>query len=610
VILLIIAWLKQEPTKNESAKSFLGVGTMAALDADPFDVFGSGDDDDDDILSEFEVARKLALHQRSTLRVSKESNEAGVLTGYAFPADKPKPQFPPWTSISAFSLKDLVSSAADVTASWPLPSYAGPIRYNPALPDGGGRGYVAACDIPAGTLVLVEEPLYTLPIIHNMDLDDLIECLPSLLSEGQHAPAVRRALEHLHPTKEVVDAVPSFIESPMAAPSPQVADALDDLAQRYGSDPRLLRLVDPASNLTDSDGSPYTMMDLWRVLLVLRYNLLQSGVYLHTALLNHHDPPNCVKFIPTGTSETDRGCFSEVRTTRSVSAGEALSISYLDRLLSHHTRRQLLWDQHRFDIGEAISDGSSPHYQMELVNGTFPTSQLQRSPDTSLISDSSYPESLARIERATEELRSIFNECRLALAEHEEAGGNQHDTALQHLQAVEQSALELYTATVDQLGNHRHLLLIPILRLHLDSANEILVTDQSKSFLTTAQRSSLLLRFLSSAELSIPLQQAYYGCDHYEAATTWHDIAQSISALLSISPEALLSSSIQTNGSSESPGAWPAGVRGASDWSRYEFECRKTFERIQSLYPHDARKHVTQFRKEILDSSSTKLKLH
>jgi hypothetical protein len=63
-----------------------------------------------------------------------------------------------------------------------------------------------------------------------------------------------------------------------------------------------------------------------RLLLAL-HNGLETGIYLHAAMLEPFDQPNCVKFLPKAdnhTGSTDNSCGP---------AGESLTTSYLPRIL-------------------------------------------------------------------------------------------------------------------------------------------------------------------------------------------------------------------------------------------------------------------------------------
>ena len=84
-------------------------------------------------------------------------------------------------------------------------------------------------------------------------------------------------------------------------------------------------LVECGPTLLNHDGSPLLKQhDLIRILLALRYNGFESGLYLHLAMLNHDTYcPNSVKFADISNKQ-----YSEVRTNQWVQPGQALTISY------------------------------------------------------------------------------------------------------------------------------------------------------------------------------------------------------------------------------------------------------------------------------------------
>jgi SET domain-containing protein len=85
------------------------------------------------------------------------------------------------------------------------------------------------------------------------------------------------------------------------------------------------------------DSSSLKTMEINRLLLTLRYNGFESGLYLHFSMFNHDEDPNCIKHRPEEESEQKVPYnFSEARATRFVKKGEALTLHY----------------QHRFDIGD------------------------------------------------------------------------------------------------------------------------------------------------------------------------------------------------------------------------------------------------------------------
>jgi hypothetical protein len=128
-----------------------------------------------------------------------------------------------------------------------------------------------------------------------------------------------------------------------------------------------LVLLAKECGIINPDGSSLTTMDINRLLLTLRYNGFESGLYLHFNMFNHDEDPNCIKYRPEEESEQKVPYnFSEARATQFVKKGEALTLHYL-------------WDQHCFDIGDEdvfLKYVHSPRniYESELVGGKFPAS--------------------------------------------------------------------------------------------------------------------------------------------------------------------------------------------------------------------------------------------
>ena len=180
----------------------------------------------------------------------------------------------------------------------------------------------------------------------------------------------------------------------------QIVDMISNDAS-HNDDQQVKALVSYAKvrDITNSDGSVLNERDIHRLLLTMRYNGFDSGLYLHFSMFNHNEDPNCIKFRPTGEKTSSvqgaGGYYSEARTTRHVRKGEALTLHYLEnpREVSHATRRKILWDQHRFDIGDEYeykrfldatlnqtghlfndNERGNHVYKSELVNGNFPLS--------------------------------------------------------------------------------------------------------------------------------------------------------------------------------------------------------------------------------------------
>ena len=236
-----------------------------------------------------------------------------------------------------------------------------------------------------------------------------------------------------------------------------------------------------------------------RLLVALRYNALETGVYLHIAMLNHADVPNCVKFKPQEGHK-----YSEVRTTKTVQPGEALTISYVPRFLCHASRRRHLWDQHRFDIGEL-----SPEHDLlsiDLVGGKIPNATAV--------------ELMQNIEAA---VAALEEQCR-DLIEKANISKTLSDDEAETAKALEQASLELYSSAQSQLANNHHILLLPCMGLHVDACDLV----QRYVRLPKTQRARLLTRLVSTGRKLARVQREILGPDHFDLARTHLDVAQAI----------------------------------------------------------------------------------
>lgn len=494
---------------------------MAAIQSsedDPFGMFGEEEDDTpgnavSDIVESLIRFANRKKHS-STETAAEEQNVSGEM-GF----------------VAVESLGEALS------LPWRHPRYLGAIKLVASLDGyGGGRGYVAAEALPAGTLVMVEEPILCWPEEQLGKQLDLTSVRAILMSSD--AQTILNEMEHFHPTKESVDRLKP------TADDAQVGAMIRSLLARHEDEPLRQNIlsISMQRGLANSDGTALTKADCVRLLLALRYNGLESGVYLHGAMLNHADQPNCVKFLPS-----DDKAYSEVRTTRAVPAGQAMTISYVPSILSHATRRKHLWDQHRFDIGVELS---SSLQRMELVGGKLPPSAFGRWDDDSVT---------RRLERTVDELRHVFRDT------------NASSTATEQLKALELSSYELCYQATELLQNPRHLLHIPCLELHVDCADAVQRLDSSH--LTPSQRLMLLSRLVGTSVSLVELQKSFHGADHYDLARSNFDLAQAVEELLSKSPKHLLDLKLD-------------GLSSITEWASLEHTARMAFTRISNLYPH------------------------
>jgi len=430
-----------------------------------------------------------------------------------------------------------------------------------SLPFGGGRGYIAVHPLKPGTLVLVEKAIMTWSdeqIGQALTLTSV-----HLLFRQSNAAYIVHCLEDLHPCKAVVG---SNIESETPEQGEEMLAML--LHERYKSDPLLLQLVEEARtfNIHNRDGSDLTANDILRILLALRYNGLESGLYCYVAMLNHHCRPNCVKFLPNAETESDlpANC-SEVRTTRWIKVGESLTISYLPNLISHASRRHHLWEQHRFDIGVNMHPELR---RMETIHGGLPSSSKDYVDEES---------TSRRIERSLAEMGQLYDTFENSLTT---SAATVDMESWEQVKALEVTSLELAVEAEKQLRNHNHLLLIPCLVLHLNASELVLQTDAKILSLSHRQRCKLLGRIVATGTKLVELQKMFCGKDHFDVARTYLDLSQAIEELLSKSQMPLLSSLEATNQGGP--------LKSFRDWSLFEHSCRKEHERIKDFYPRDA----------------------
>lgn len=334
--------------------------------------------------------------------------------------------------------------------------------------------------------------------------------------------------------------------------------------------------------------------------------------------------PNCIKFRPAtaagGEDDADRKRrprpprrnYSEARTTRHVRAGEALTLHYVEnpREVSHATRRKMLWDQHRFDIGDGgggarrgrsptdlddddrrtcdIDDGKERRgrriYESELVRGKFPPSSTRGgngddpddgAPTGGEEGGDDYVPTASDIERSLDGLECILVELGgifgggLSSPDDDAGDGT---TNFERAAALELAIGEMISASASALGNDRHILLSRCRRLHLDVVEMLLKHCPAK--LTHAQSVGLIARSLPSAASLLECRISRLGNDHPDVARTYHDLALGIRALLSNSPRKLLSLGLR-------------GMTTLDDCSRMEHRCRSEKDRIDGMYPRD-----------------------
>ena len=549
---------------------------------DPFGVFGEDSDSGDDEQSVNNVVvRTMAKSMIAQTNEKLSKPPVNQQTSDEHIANKS-------------SASVLIKADNHLVLPWPKPNHLNPSVVLVSSLDeyGGGRGYVAQNFIPAGSLIMIEESLVSWPT-DNMEIG--VDMLLFLMQQQDIHP-VLGAIEHLYPTKNLIDSLynegkaleAKFDESPVL--KTQVKEMMMEYDQSYhqtdkGDDDddvldQLIQFCAQSNIRNPGDKSELSRTDILRILVALRYNSLETGIYLHIAMLNHEDIPNCVKFKAEGASE--------VRATRDIQAGEALTISYLPRLLSHATRRLQLWQHHRFDIGGIIPASKGVFYEMELLGKRFPQSSLEET------NDNEKEESIqARVEAATSELEEELQEI-LAKQRRQQGTGVAAvplpDEEKERCKALEVASEALCRMATDQLDNHMHVLLLNCCQLHIDSC-DVVLQQQDSLGLSFKQHNALLGRLIVSSMHLWRLQESLYGPHYYQLASTFHEIHQAIEQVLSRDAGFLQDSSFLDSVPVEVV-AWANRHQGPSPrlgtvagWSSLEHYTKTRYLRIKALYP-------------------------
>lgn len=564
-------------------------------------------------------------------------------------------------------------SSPEITlpSCWPPPLYVGPIAIVTAKL-GGGRACRARHNLLPGTLLLVEAPAlaWTLTDRTTMTVDPHDWCDSSSISSSPqliiltilericHHPQGKEwlhAMEYLHPTREAVRNVmvhaqfgPSSLQNPPQPIMEEEANVHEATAQikdmlctqipcEYHHYLLYQRLVEfmttdssqSSSSVSDtpkpfynSDGTPLSSMDVDRLILVLRYNALQSGLFFYSAMWNHGEPPNCVKFQPrvdpiTTATTTITKTYSEIRTTRFVPAGEELTISYLPNLLSYSTRRRILWMQHRFDIGPGpivdtilwdmewvghpdrcipvsnqhwkitntatnmiattSANTSQTHHDQKCTNGRNKEDDGEEEEDDDDDDDDGYHDFCKIVERIENTVTEL-DDARQELLSVAPKLWTEHHMA--QAQALELTTLELCLQAMEQLQNPHHLLLIPCRVLHVECCDLVLSKDTS---LSINQQVQLMGRLVVSTHSLVKLQTLCHGPDHFDLARSYQDLSQSIAYLLGQKPRHLIEMGLE-------------GLTTVQSWSVLENNARRQHERIKALYPYDVKTHIERGR--------------
>ena len=539
---------------------------------DPFGCFGVDSDTECDITDKKEVQyipsqdaedekkRKLLVEKANArLATSSLANVHCAVPALGDP--KPCPT----------EIQILVELPSPVNVPFPSPLYIGPMIVVQSNDIGGNRGYIAAEDLKPGTLLLVEQPIFEWT-------EDQLGSELGLVSiqailQHENASAIVKDMQGLYPTKEQVN---DFVRNQNIASREekiQILDMMDLMDMQHSG-----KEMNATLELAGQCGIDLDEIDACRMLLAMRYNGFGSGIYLNFAMFNHDLDSNCIEFQPeTG----GHCCYSEVRTTKFVKRGDALTLDYLiPREQSYATKRRHLWDQHRFDIGSLDSLVDSNLREMYLVNGRCPPS----SRDNIDCDADTY-----HVEAALKELEDQYNEIKLtwSLVAMLKDEGEDALKLFEHSKAMGEATFELLAAAENKLGNPTHVLLIRCCRLYLDCSE--IVLEMGARFAPHFSSSSfgpigghmIMAKFVSTAHKLLPLQIKFLGNDHPDVARSYHDLASMINAMIVQCLSTLYECGIEEYSS-------------FGKCQRLEAKYSTEFRRIDALYPKDVEAKIKE----------------
>jgi hypothetical protein len=545
---------------------------------DPFACFGDDSDSDSEYQQYNEVdtdyKKKQLLLEHANERIAANNNtpvtrdeDPGTIQVPINEKPENLPELPP---------------QVEIPCSPPL--YLGPMRVVKSDDIGGNRGYIATKDLKPGTLLLVENPIFEWT-------DEQIGSELGLVSiqailKHEHACKIMNEIQALYPTKDNVDEIirgKKDVNLLSQDEKIQIKDMVEIMEMIHSG-----KEMDATLALAKQHGIQMDDVDVYRMLLAMRYNGFGSGIYLYFAMFNHDHDANCIKFAPekngADPNAKAENCktYSEVRTTKFVKRGDPLTLDYLDpRDQSHATKRWHLWDQHRFDIGDVSCIQQDTLRGMELVNNQYPPSSrdtLDRDSDT------------FHVEIALKELEEQQNEVKLAwsLMKSLKEEGEDVLKLFEHSKALGVATFEAIEAAQNNLLNHSHILLIRWCRLYLDVAEIVLEMGGllsrhfSSSSFGPIGGYRIMANFVVTCHRLLPLQVKYMGSEHPDIARTNSDLANMINSMISHCPGELYNCH-------DCYGSF-------GKCQKMEAKYRKEFRRIDGYYPKDAEEKIIEYK--------------
>lgn len=404
---------------------------------------------------------------------------------------------------------------------------------------GGGRGIVAATNIAAGTLLMSEIPVITWDSIVMDEISGLKEMMISILRDE----SVHDVTKDLYPMR--LDDV----------------DKTDlNLAKEKATD----EFMEHVKSGVTRKSIVLTSDEIVRIYLVLQHNGFDSGLYSLLTKINHSCSPNCIKFIPLKGNAA-----SEIWSTRPISVGEEITISYCNPIETTYTKRTKFIESHH----------SFRCKCRRCVEESIKSKNDQYS-DTLVLNEEALEETLMHIEVELRWLQldsppDVIERCSILLKKSQKL--------INLFSEAKGTTTYIKGRTYKAVVNCAALLLQSLDSFGRDKVNKQRPKEKVliRGLVFYARNSILLLHE----------QLQYLGADHPDVATTYLDIGQALSSFYSQFPVQFIE---------EFPPAsfqWAANDESINSYIKYCNANGKRVKTLYSIYKYNTARTMSQIEK-------------
>jgi len=251
-----------------------------------------------------------------------------------------------------------------MAATPPLTSafaFLGPLEVRERTGVGGGRGVFATEDIPAGALVMREEPALTLTPTPGRGSG----------SGGEHPHVALARLALLNSDRKLDEAVAALHPRTLADFSP---GALKKARERHGvSAKKISEDLAAAQKGNAKAGASPSDDQCLLVILKMQCNAFEGGLFIRMAMVNHSAAPNLHKFQPGGNVRGNNTTASEARAVKDIEKGEEVTWTYFSPLieLTPTYQTHLFLNQH-YTLPLPSSTGRKREGKNGSASGSWP----------------------------------------------------------------------------------------------------------------------------------------------------------------------------------------------------------------------------------------------